>query len=25
MYDLIQDPNSPYSNPIFRVGGLFGF
>jgi hypothetical protein len=25
MYDLIQDPNSPYSNPIFRIGGLFGF
>jgi len=25
LYDLIQDPNSPYSNPIFRVGGLFGF
>ncbi len=25
LYDLIQDPNSPYSNPIIRVGGLFGF
>jgi hypothetical protein len=25
LYDLIQDPNSPYSNPVFRVGGLFGF
>ncbi len=25
LYDLIQDSNSPYSNPIFRVGGLFGF
>lgn len=25
MYDLIQDPNSPYSNPIIRLGGLFGF
>lgn len=25
MYDLIQDPNSPYSNPIIRIGGLFGF
>jgi hypothetical protein len=25
MYDLIQDPNSPYRNPIFRIGGLFGF
>jgi hypothetical protein len=25
MYDLIQDPNSPYNNPIIRLGGLFGF
>lgn len=25
LYDLIQDPNSPYSNPIIRVGGMFGF
>jgi hypothetical protein len=25
LYDLIQDPNSPYGNPVFRVGGLFGF
>jgi len=25
MYDLIQDPNSPYNNPIIRIGGLFGF
>jgi hypothetical protein len=25
MYDLIQNPNSPYSNPIIRIGGLFGF
>lgn len=25
LFDLIQDPRSPYSNPIFRVGGLIGF
>jgi hypothetical protein len=25
LYDLIQDPNSPYNMPIFRVGGLIGF
>jgi hypothetical protein len=25
LYDLIQDPNSPYNNPIIRIGGLFGF
>lgn len=25
MYDLIQDPNSPYNQPIIRIGGLFGF
>jgi hypothetical protein len=25
LYDLIQDPNSPYSMPIFRIGGLIGF
>lgn len=25
LYDLIQDPNSPYSTPVFRVGGLIGF
>lgn len=25
MYDLIQDPNSPYNQPMIRIGGLFGF
>lgn len=25
LYDLIQDPQSPYSNPILRVGGMIGF
>jgi hypothetical protein len=25
LFDLLQDPRSPYSNPIFRVGGLIGF
>ncbi len=25
LYDLIQDQNSPYSTPVFRIGGLFGF
>lgn len=25
LFDLLQDPNSPYVNPIFRVGGLIGF
>lgn len=25
LYDVIQDPNSPYSTPVFRIGGLFGF
>jgi hypothetical protein len=25
LYDLIQDPNSPYTMPIFRIGGLIGF
>lgn len=25
LYDLIQDPNSPYTSPVFRIGGLFGF
>lgn len=25
MYDLIQDPNSPYGQPVIRIGGLFGF
>lgn len=25
LYDLIQDPNSPYSSPVFRIGGLIGF
>jgi hypothetical protein len=24
MYDLIQDPYSPYSSPLIRVGGMFG-
>lgn len=25
MIDLIGDPDSPYSTPVFRVGGLIGF
>ncbi len=25
LYDVIQDENSPYSTPVFRIGGLFGF
>jgi|GEM_PF-386201 hypothetical protein len=25
LYDVIQDPNSPYNTPVFRIGGLFGF
>jgi hypothetical protein len=25
LYDLIQDPNSPYNQPMIRIGGLFGF
>lgn len=25
LYDLIQNPNSPYINPIIRVGGMLGF
>jgi hypothetical protein len=25
MWDVIDDPNSPYINPIIRVGGGFGF
>ncbi len=25
LYDLIQDPYSPYSSPVFRIGGLIGF
>jgi len=25
LFDLLQDPNSPYINPIFRVGGMIGF
>jgi hypothetical protein len=25
LYDLIQDPDSPYSSPIFRIGGIIGF
>jgi hypothetical protein len=25
LFDLLQDPHSPYTNPIFRVGGLIGF
>lgn len=25
LYDLIQDSNSPYTMPIFRIGGLIGF
>jgi hypothetical protein len=25
LYDLIQDPNSPYNQPIIRIGGLIGF
>jgi hypothetical protein len=25
LYDLIQDPNSPYSMPVFQIGGLIGF
>lgn len=24
MYDLIQDPYSPYSSPLIRVGGMIG-
>ncbi|MBX7052894.1 MAG: hypothetical protein K1X54_12720 [Flavobacteriales bacterium] len=25
LFDLIGDPYSPYSTPVIRVGGLFGF
>ena len=24
LYDVIGDPRSPYSTPIFRIGGMFG-
>jgi hypothetical protein len=24
LYDLIQDPNSPYSTPLIRIGGMIG-
>ncbi|MEN9640693.1 MAG: hypothetical protein RLZZ262_2562 [Bacteroidota bacterium] len=24
LYDLIQDPYSPYSTPLFRIGGMMG-
>ncbi len=25
LFDLLQHPNSPYTNPIFRIGGSIGF
>ena len=25
LYDLIDDPHSPYQNPMIRIGGLLGF
>lgn len=25
MYDVIEDPNSPFSNPVIRIGTAFGF
>lgn len=24
LYDVIGDPRSPYSTPVFRIGGMFG-
>jgi len=24
LYDIIGDPRSPYSTPVFRIGGMFG-
>jgi hypothetical protein len=25
MYDIIEDPNSPYTNPVIRIGTAIGF